>query len=188
MNNILNVELPIIKTKIPFHKELKQKLLNSIESMGQFSYRCPNSHLNISNTDWFLPREHNRPYISLFLPLTQFIIADLKDKLKMPNLKLDNIWFQQYEKGDFHGWHTHAGSFYNCIYYLNLDDKNSKTTFRITDNEFQVDVEEGDVLCFPGVILHCSKENKSNNKKTVCVFNTSLNEKNGYFFDSVKND
>jgi len=61
---------------------------------------------------------------------------------------------------------------YSNIYYLDLPEGTSKTTFKFIDKEFEVDVEEGDILTFPGSMLHCSKPNTSEHTKTVIAFNT----------------
>ena len=38
------------------------------------------------------------------------------------------------------------------------------------DKEFDIDVQEGDILTFPSSYLHCSKPNKSDFTKTIIGF------------------
>jgi uncharacterized protein YjlB len=42
--------------------------------------------------------------------------------------------------------------------------------------EFTIDVEEGDILTFPGSVIHCSKPHQSNDIKTVVSFNISAKD------------
>ena len=91
-------------------------------------------------------------------------------------LNIFNYWFQQYKKKDFHTWHIHGGCNFSCVYYVDIDDNCSKTTFRLLDgSEFDVAVKEGDVLVFPSYMPHTSKPNKSNKTKTIISFNMGTN-------------
>ena len=60
---------------------------------------------------------------------------------------------------------------FRSIYYVSLPEGVSKTTFRLRDEEFSIDVKEGDVLTFPASMMHCSKPNQSYEQKVVVVFN-----------------
>ena len=39
------------------------------------------------------------------------------------DLIVQNIWYQQYNSNDEHDWHTHTGSHYTNIYFVELPDK-----------------------------------------------------------------
>ena len=93
---------------------------------------------------------------------------------------VQNIWYQQYNSNDEHDWHTHTGSHYTNIYFVELPDKDMKTEILDMAN---IDVKEGDIISFPAFIFHRSKPNKSNKRKTVISFNTSFDRIN---IDKIK--
>jgi hypothetical protein len=84
-----------------------------------------------------------------------------------------SIWYQQYAKGDMHGWHRHPGCTFSNIYYVDLPENENKTTFRFRDKEFIVDIKEGQILTFPSYLEHCSKPNPLYKFKTVIAFNSN---------------
>jgi hypothetical protein len=87
------------------------------------------------------------------------------------DLSVYNYWFQMYSKGDWHAWHNHLGANFSNVYYLNLPEGAAKTTFKILGKEFSIEVKEGQVLSFPGIVNQCSKPNPSEEPKVVIAFN-----------------
>jgi ectoine hydroxylase-related dioxygenase (phytanoyl-CoA dioxygenase family) len=87
------------------------------------------------------------------------------------HLKVDNYWFQQYKRNDYHSWHIHENGLFSCVYYVDMPNEAPKTTFNILGNETEVSVSEGQVLVFPSYLLHCSKPNKNIKTKTIISFN-----------------
>ena len=82
----------------------------------------------------------------------------------------ENCWYQIYEKGNFHETHTHAGTNFTNVFYLQLPDKKNST---FIENE-SVDVLEGSLITFPGFIPHESKPNLSDTPKIIISFNSSI--------------
>jgi len=176
--SLLSYKSNFVLTKFENHLELKQYLLDLIKNLGTHSIvENFDVRQQISNTDWYLGHNVKRDYIGVILPYINQHCRQVANELKLPfDLIPGRIWFQQYMFGDHHDWHVHANCLYSSIYYLDLPEGTSKTTFKILDNEFEIDVEEGDILTFPGNILHSSKPNKSKNIKTVISFNASLKD------------
>jgi len=171
------VSVPVLIIKSENHGTLKQKILCDIESMGTHDLIKTHTQTNIWNTDWHLKSDYPRPYVETIKPLLEKVVYDIKKNLHLKDdeqVGVTNCWFQQYMKGDNHDYHYHLGSFYNCVYYVELPENGSKTTFRINGKEIEFDIVEGDILCFPGTIEHCSKPNMSNKRKTIVAFNTTL--------------
>lgn len=166
MINTLNI--PYFKFKVGDHLELKQQILAAIESMGIHPRHEDNE--KISNTDWHIGDVH-RPYIELMQPIYVDSCKMLSDYYNTP-IQTENTWYQQYEQGDYHGWHTHS-TFYNGIYYVELSDNAARTTVNL-GYETDIEVEEGMVLLLPGGILHQSGYNLSSIRKTVVVFNMRM--------------
>jgi|APCry1669189369_1035219.scaffolds.fasta_scaffold00030_41 hypothetical protein len=160
-------------TKLDQHELIKEHLLESISKLGEHSIIEENGLIpqRISNTDW--GQSLNSTYFNIMSPLLKEHCRQVKNMLKLPfNIDCIDYWFQQYRTGDYHSWHSHANCLYSNVYYLDLPEGSSKTTFKFIDEEFEVEVTEGDILTFPGSVLHCSKPNKSEQTKTVIAFNT----------------
>jgi len=172
MINIIdnNISLPIFKYEVDNHETIKPLVLKDIKEMWIHSYIDENQR--ITNTDWYLPKEFNRPYFTHLLPHIFKLCNELRIVLGYGNeIHLLNYWFQQYEKGDYHAWHYHPDSLFSAIYYVNLQSDNPKTSFRIGKKEFDIDVKEAEILIFPNFLEHTSKENKSDYTKIVIPFN-----------------
>ena len=166
-----DVLLPIFKYKVDNHKTIKPLILDIIEEMGSYSLidKCQ----NIINTDWHLDKTYDRSYIKHIEPHIHNICFDLKNKLGYTDTQIEllNYWFQQYKKGDYHTWHNHIKSLFSAVYYVNLQNDNPKTSFKLGNKEFDISVEESEILIFPSFLYHTSKENKSEHTKTIISFN-----------------
>lgn len=166
-----NIDLPIFKITAHNHKILKPLILEAIKNMGTYGVIVEGQQ--ITNTDWHREARIERPYYQHI----KSIIEDASEQVrqffnyKNNDIRATNYWYQQYSKGDYHDWHYHGDSTFSCVYYVDLNKDNPKTTFRINRNEFEVEVSEGEVLIFPGFLEHTSKENNSDGVKTIISFN-----------------
>jgi hypothetical protein len=156
---------------VPDHAELKEKILRGISDMG--SHSLVEGQEKISNTDWHLGSGYDRPYFNHLIPLFNAHLTNVMDLSGVPKhtpLTLNNYWFQQYAEGDYHKWHIHQNSMFSNVYYVDLPEGASKTSFSFAGESFEVDVKEGQILTFPGCFLHCSKPNPVG-VKTIISFN-----------------
>lgn len=177
---------PVFIDPVSDHKNAKENILNAIRKMGKYGIFQP-GNVSISNTDWFCQQNLKRPYYEIVNSIFLEKIKKLEEVLELKDIEhsliINSCWFQQYEKGDFHIWHDH-GSFYSAVYYVELPEETSKTTFRFLNREQEFDVKEGDVIIFPGSFLHCSKPNISEKRKTIVSFNITLcSESNKKYYD-----
>jgi mannose-6-phosphate isomerase-like protein (cupin superfamily) len=159
------------------HLQIKNHLLDAIKKLGTHSLveNYTGGGQQLANTDWHLSPKFQRNYINLFSPIIEEHCRLLSIEFKLPfDLICQYFWFQQYATTDFHSWHVHHDCLYSSVYYLDLPEGASKTSFKFLDEEFEVDVKEGDILTFPGSVLHSSKPNKSKNIKTIIAFNTTI--------------
>ena len=173
----ISLSVPLLIKTVDNHETLKEKILKDIESMGTTSLINPLTDTRISNTDWHMKADYPRPYINTIRCLLEEVVYDLKRELVMDEtdqIGVNECWFQQYTKGDNHRFHYHLGAFYNCVYYVELPEDGPKTTIRIGGVHIDVPVKEGQILCFPGTLEHCSKPNESEGRKTVIAFNTVI--------------
>lgn len=157
--------------KVPNHLALKEQILVSISNMGRHSLEDKNQ--KIFNSDWYLPSSFPRPYFEHIRPTIETHLQEIKQSVNGSTtnaLTLQNYWFQQYTVDDYHDWHIHEMSMFSNVYYVDLPQGASKTTFKYREKTFDVNVEEGHILTFPSCFAHCSKPNQAG-VKTVISFN-----------------
>ena len=163
---------PFYLYDVPNHAEVKSAILNGIKSMG--THCVIKERQQISNTDWHLSPQLERPYIAYLAPIVEAHLQILLKSSNLfevePDLKLANYWFQQYAKNDKHDWHMHEYCIFSNVYYVDLPAGAAKTSFKVGGKEFEVKVSEGQILTFPSCFPHCSKPNKASTK-TVISFN-----------------
>jgi cupin superfamily acireductone dioxygenase involved in methionine salvage len=165
----ININCPLFISNVTNHTQIKNDILQSISSMGSFSYR--ETINNITNTDWHLNNNYSRKYFEIVKPVLYNHIDLVKKTLGYKTLDIINYWFQQYYPGDYHGWHNHGKCVFSNVYYVDLAETSPKTQFKLGDTEFYVDVSEGDIITFPSFLAHQSPINQSSFVKTVIAFN-----------------
>jgi len=171
--SIANIPCSIYKTKVYNHSEIKDIILNEIKKIGVYSVYTDLEH--IYNTNFHVKTVFKEDLDNIILPVITNHNIILSKKLNIASIELDNYWYQQYKKNDYHSWHIHKFSVFSNIYYVDLDNIGSKTRFKHLDTEFDIDIEEGEILTFPSSFIHCSQPNKSDIVKTVISFNTNPN-------------
>jgi hypothetical protein len=159
----------LIITKIKNYKEINKNILSLID-------KIPNNSLQknsdkIYHTDWNLPKNLKREYLDYFSIIIKPYIEELLIKLKSKYLQISNIWFQQYNKLDTHGWHTHSDTNFTNIYFVELPSKSLGTEILNYD---KLDLNEGDLLTFPACLYHRSPVNTTEERKTIISFNSSI--------------
>ena len=175
---VRNADVPckVFKTHVQNHAQLKPTILEAIAKLGTHS--AITQFERISNTDWHIKRDvstkfENKEYLEIIRPVLLKHNKQVADYVGVTDIHTNHIWFQQYEKLDFHGWHNHGNCMYSNVYYVELDKSCPRTSFKFMGTEFSIDVEEGDILTFPSFFSHCSKPNKSGLRKTVVAFNSN---------------
>jgi len=151
-------------------ESIKAKTLNAIDSMGIHPLVDPSS--NISNTDWHIKKDLARPYMDILAPCIDDHLNHMCEEFDYGRISLRNYWFQQYMKGDWHAKHTHPDVSYSNVIFIELPEKEISTAFYIKRKQYKVNVSEGQILSFPGMLVHSSPINQSNKRKTSVVFNT----------------
>jgi len=176
MINIYKFNAPLFQKKLCNEEQIKN-LLQLINEIPKTSYA------KISHTDWELAKDTERKYARYFYDdVVKEYMEELANFHLCKNGVVHNIWFQQYYTNDEHPWHTHISTNYTNVVYLELPN-NTETQIldpiskKIISN---IKVNEGDVLTFPGFLLHRSAENKTTKRKTIISFNSS--------FTDVKNE
>jgi hypothetical protein len=159
----------IFINKINNFKEINKKLLDLID-------KIPNNPLiengdNIIHTDYNLPINFKREYLNYFFEIIKPYIEKISINLKSKKIKISHTWFQQYEKNNTHGWHTHPQAHFTNVYFVELPSNSIATEILGQDN---LDLNEGDLLTFPAYYYHRSPINLTNERKTIISFNSDI--------------
>lgn len=175
---VRNADVPckVFKTHVENHAQIKPSILAAIAKLGVHSaiteFEC------ISNTDWHINNNiadlfKNKEYLNIVNPIIEMHNKQIAKYTGCNVVYTNHVWFQQYNKSDYHAWHNHGNCMYSNVYYVELDKSCPNTSFRFMGTEFNIEVEEGDILTFPSFMQHCSKPNKQNLRKTVIAFNSN---------------
>ena len=161
----------LVITKIKEHSLIKNKILEDIKNTPQ------NKLDYITSTDWKTPRQvHRKYFVDHMFSIINNYYESIAKKLNLKNfdikkLVIHNYWFQIYNKDSYHDWHTHSAVHFTNVYFLELPDKNCATEIK---GHPKLNVQEGDLITFPGYWLHRSPPNNSDKRKAIVSFNTSF--------------
>lgn len=169
--NITPLNMCYVVKEFKPHLEFKEKLLETIEHEVIFGFKNETSNIK---TDWGSYITKKRKYYSLIEEQLQIHMNDVYKELGYNYGVIHNAWFQQYYQSGKHGWHTHLACQWTSVYYLELPDSAPRTEMKhpYTRETFTVDVNEGDILTFPSLILHRAPEVFSDTRKTIISFNS----------------
>ncbi len=168
-----SIETPYIIKPFKYHKEIKDSLLNYLEKSNFSSPEDKESETQITKADWFDATNMSRDWVKYVAPRLMEEVQVMYKELGFDILKVTEIWFQQYLQGSEHGWHSHSGNWTN-VYYLEFPEGSPKTLLVSPFDKktvIEVDVKEGDLLCFPAFVMHKAPVNLSNNRKTILSYN-----------------
>jgi len=136
--------------------------LNPLKTVGE----------QISHQDFNLPKETRKEYFDYF---KKYIFNDFAKSfcsfIKVNSIQITNLWFQVYEKNDFHEFHTHTRTNFTNVFYLNLPSDKVKTDIKLNNKKINLSVKEGDILSFPAYYPHQSPKNIYDENKIVISFN-----------------
>jgi len=156
------------------HKEHKENILSLIDKLPVEGIKT--EHCKIENTDWNLPSNIKREYLQYFYhEIARNLCMEFNKKFNLKAYRIHNGWYQQYNKGEYHGWHTHAGCNFTNIYFLEMPEKEMVTeVLDMNNNPIEIKAKEGQILILPGFLHHRSKVNNFNSRKTIISFNSSF--------------
>jgi len=173
---------PCFIQSVTEHADYKQKLLQLITSLPRASVSSkdkPGFYETISHTDWYLPKTQKREYLDVFYPMIGSYLTEIGQHLHAKKWTVHNGWFQQYEAGDWMGWHLHGASSFTNVYYIELPNKKSTTEILdMNHNLITLNIKEGDLVTIPSMFLHRSSPIKGEERKTVIAFNSSYEDVN----------
>lgn len=163
----MNIEKLCYKTDIHNFVSLKKEILKSISLLPKIE--LIDAYQKISNTDF--SSTYHKPYAQLIIPSFEKHIKKLNKKFDYCFSDIKQIWFQQYKKNDYHGWHCHADATFTHIAYIELPNKEAKTLVKFKGKTYNLKIKEGQIMSMPGFLIHCSPLNYGK-RKTVIVVNS----------------
>jgi hypothetical protein len=177
---------PVVVKKLPDYKNVNTKLLEyfdtcdheEIKNLTVTENYYPDS---FNKLDFYNSSDFDRPWVQFFLPYLKKELKEIANFLWYDDFIVNCIWFQEYLRGNHHGWHIHGDNF-TGVYYLEFPEGCSKTEVcsPYDSKVIQVDAVEGDFIVFPSHYLHRGLPNKKI-RKTIVSFNfdiTSYTEPN----------
>ncbi len=154
------------------HRKVKAKLMKQIKAMPEEKLHT------VSKTDWHLPSKIKRTYQDTFFKLIFPYMDRFAKKYHCKEWEMHNFWFHQYDKFSGFDWHVHSGCNFSNVYFLSLPNKKTHTEILdINSKLIKLEINEGDLLTFPGYLRHRSPVIKKLSK-TIIAFNTSINNVN----------
>lgn len=171
---ITTFETSLYVQEIKEHNNNKDNILKLIKEMPDNQYSRDDQ--TISKTDWNVPSDRHRDYLTAFYRMIAPYYDNLMKTLKFTKWEIFNGWFQQYIKSDYHSWHVHPTGNYTNVYYLEMPEHHMKTEiYNTTTNDIiYIDVHEGDLITFPAFLHHRSPVIHSDKRKTIISFNSSF--------------
>ena len=158
------------------YKSFNKRLLKLIEKMP--ANRFVTNTECITRTDWNLPKDHKREYLSYFYENIRPTMFEIAKQLKAKQWSIWNGWYQQYKQMDYHNRHRHDKTNWTNIYYVEAPTKSMLTKIKnpFTDEITTIEAEEGTLVTLPGHVLHTSPKFKSTKRKTIISFNSCFHD------------
>lgn len=178
-----HLDCAYVITKFKYHREIKQHLLELINSANCQTVVDAGCDTNISRADWHDAQNFKREWVKFLTPYLTKPVLEIYKELGYDGYTLHDLWFQQYYKNSGHGWHTHSANFTN-VYYLDLPAGSPKTKIVSPYNQtdiIEVEVEEGDILVFPSFVIHKAPPNLINERKTIISYNINSTYSNDIY-------
>jgi len=164
-----SLDLYYFTTDIKKHKSKKKELLSLINNAAK------NNYYGEVTTDYGLPIQEKK-YFNYFIKFIDCYFKSIIKIFNTENIHVSEMWYQIYEKGQQHGWHTHGNAQFTNIYYLDLPYRSMQTQFYdvVNKKSIEINVKEGQIITIPTFICHRSAPNTTNKKKTIISFNSNI--------------
>ena len=176
----------ICHSNLKGHSLIKDRILDEIEKdpVEEFGFKKSDSYLSddifkldhrISEMGYEGPDKSeisvDRKWVDIFLPHFTESLESIMHSMGYLGLNLHQVWYQQYLRDNYHGWHIHQWHF-TGVYYLEFP-KGSADTIICSPYDLKpkkINVKEGDIIVFPGHWIHRAPPNTSE-RKTIVSFN-----------------
>jgi hypothetical protein len=173
------------------HVRIKETLLSIINNQTASSLNINDSYYGdkISRLDWDSAGDFQRPWVSFLFPILQAQLNTVCQTCGYQEVLINDLWFQQYQLNDAHGWHVH-GSNFTGVYYLDMPTGSPITQLVNPLNQKEIinpNIKEGDILIFPSFVIHRAPVIKNLLKKTIISFNCDFDKINTGLLNEITN-
>jgi len=170
--------ITILKYSVPNWQDKKIKLLDLIDNKS-------NLLLDECQTDYF----SSSGRASYFDEWYSILGEDIQNCLNRINLPFSSpedwqLWSQKYYFGEYHSVHTHGLGNLSAVLYVEFDPDEHVSTrfyspfadpfFGSLESQTLTDIQEGDIIFFPAMLMHESPPQKSEKVRTVMSFNIPI--------------
>ena len=187
---------PVVRYKFEDYKNFNQNLKKYIYKLQEAN---PSSQIKSNRGGWHSPNfkltDKDSIQFKFGLELQKYIFKTFQIlgwKTKNQNITIKSMWAIINKKNDFNVVHTHPNSYLSAAYYvsapkncgkflienLNIAKKHSYPEI-LENNELNaqiagLDVNDGDLLIFPGYLPHKVGMNESDQDRIVISFNIGI--------------
>ena len=180
--------IPFYQYKIENWQEKKQKLLeicSTIDFKNQDIANVKFTNFKADNVYTDYGNKKNNTYKDNVKKILKNELRNFQKDAKLNEMRVGEVWFQQYYKTQFHSPHNHGACGYSSITYIKFNkDKHVPTIFLAPFNDprgdiiqFSPKVDEGEIIFFPSMITHYVQPNKSNDIRIILSFNINIDFK-----------
>ena len=166
----------MLRSSLAKHKRIKSKLLKLInKSPAEENGRIVDEYYNDNITRNYFNSgdDFTRPWIKYFFKYLKEYLMSVSHELGYGEIRINRVWFQQYDKDSLHNWHLHENN-YTGVYYLDMPKGSAPTEFINPSNfkeKFINHGQEGDIISFPCYIIHRAAQQKVKGRKTIISWN-----------------
>ncbi len=115
----------------------------------------------------------------LSLPALKNLRSQIVEVLNFLNLNLDDNWAQLYKENNFHVPHTHYGSEYSGVIYIEGNSPNGTSFLNPKGDVYTSEFKVNDLILFPSYILHFVNVQQEDNNRIIISFNTKKGGNHG---------
>lgn len=122
--------------------------------------------------------QNNEELIKAFIKIFDNDLNKILHECNIESINIHDMWVVKYKKGDYQSVHHHIPSTYSGILYIDLDKKQSTTTFvapfpSMTGKVLSVspdNIKEGSLCIFPSHLSHYVNPNSINKERVSLSF------------------
>jgi len=163
------LEIPYFISTFEQHKKIKPQLMEILSRQKYLSSHNPVE--SVGQSDWYVDPGTPREYWEFLYPMIDDHMKPIYNQVGYDVYQYVNYWTNKYSYNDKLNWHTHRGSNWASVYFVDMPNKKQSTLIKtIQGNIIQPEVEEGMILTIPSNIQHCSPAS-DNSVKTIIAFN-----------------
>ena len=162
-----------VSKEIPVFKTILQPpndgvLLRLIEEYREHHPEGYESNVKAWRSNWFVHKSNRQfeYFVKLVTKACNFLSHNFFHIKEEALLECSNMWFIQYENGDYTEPHDHYPSVLSSVYFVEVEDNCAPLIF---EDSLEIQPEDGMLVIFPSILKH--KVEPTDGKRTVVSMN-----------------